>query len=149
MQYEPSVEEALCFGWIDSTIKKLDEIRFVRKFTPRKDISNWSDLNKKRAAKLIKNKKMTKIGLAKINMAKKNGEWNKPDRSDIKFEIPKEFQLALDKNKNAKNYYNTLTQSYQKQYIGWIVTAKQQKTTDKRITESILLLSNGEKLGMK
>lgn len=149
MKYEPSVEEALCFGWIDSTIKKLDENRFIRKFTPRKKKSNWSELNKKRAVKLITNKRMTKIGLSKIEIAKKNGEWNKPDRPEITSGIPKKFQLALDKNKKAKNFYNTLSQSYQKKYIGWIVMAKQQKTIDKRIAESIQLLNKGEKLGMK
>jgi len=149
MRWEDAVKVALCFGWIDSTIKKLDENRFIRKFTPRKEKSNWSELNKKRAAKLIRNKRMTKIGLVKIEIAKENGQWDKPDRPDIKFEIPKEFQLALDKNKKAKIYFNTLTQSYQKQYIGWIVTAKQKKTKEKRIGESIILLAKGEKLGLK
>ena len=68
IDYESAVEEALCYGWIDSIIKKLDESRYARKFTPRKDSSKWSEINKNRVARLIKNGRMTKIGLAKIKV---------------------------------------------------------------------------------
>ena len=70
--YEIAVEEALCFGWIDSIIKKIDAARYARKFTPRSDKSYWSQLNKKRAAKMIRRGRMTEVGLAKIKTAKKN-----------------------------------------------------------------------------
>ncbi|MFQ5633390.1 MAG: YdeI family protein, partial [bacterium] len=88
MEYEAAVEEALCYGWIDSIIKKIDEAKFARKFTPRKDDSKWSESNKKRVALLIEQKRMAAIGLAKIEAAKKNGQWDKSDRSQINFEIP-------------------------------------------------------------
>ncbi len=70
IEYEAAVEEALCFGWIDSIIKRVDGEKYVRKFTPRKDKSNWSALNRTRAAKMMKAGKMTDVGLAKIRAAK-------------------------------------------------------------------------------
>jgi uncharacterized protein YdeI (YjbR/CyaY-like superfamily) len=149
MEYESSVEEALCFGWIDSIIKKIDESKYARKFTPRKDNSNWSEVNKKRVDRLIKNRRMTDIGLAKIEAAKQNGQWDKPGRPDISFEIPEELKKALDKNSVAKEYFEQLAPTYQKQFMGWIVIAKRPETKEKRINESIKLLAKGQKLGLK
>src|SRR5215475_2956878 len=69
MSYEDAVEEALCFGWIDSTVKRLDDDSYARKFTPRTDSTNWSESNKRRIAKCIKEGRMTAIGLAKVAYA--------------------------------------------------------------------------------
>lgn len=149
IEYESSVEEALCFGWIDSLIKKIDESKYARKFTPRKDNSKWSESNKKRVERLINNQRMTDIGLAKIETAKKNGQWDKPDRQDISFDIPEEFNKALDKNNVAKEYFEQLAPTYRKQFIGWIVVTKRPETKAKRIKESIRLLAKGQKLGLK
>ncbi len=149
IEYESAVEEALCFGWIDSIIKKIDDVKFARKFTPRKDNNNWSELNKKRVARLIEDKRMTEIGMAKIEKAKCNGHWDKQDRPNIQFNTPKIFQVALDRNRKAKENYEKLAPTYQKQYIGWIVVAKRQETKEKRIKESIELLVKGKKLGLK
>jgi len=149
LDYESAVEEALCFGWIDSIIKKIDESKYARKFTPRKETSKWSETNKRRVARLIKNKRMTKIGLAKIEAAKKNGQWDKPDRPDISFEVPAEFKQALNKNRRAKDFFEQLSPSYRKQFIGWIVVARRPETRKKRIKESVEILAKGQKLGMK
>jgi uncharacterized protein YdeI (YjbR/CyaY-like superfamily) len=149
LEYDASVEEALCFGWIDSIIKSLDDARYVRKFTPRKPSSKWSESNKRRVAKLIKRKLMTKAGLALVTHAKKSGTWQKQDRPDISFELPKDFAKALAKNKKAKSFFEQLAPGYKKQFIGWISVAKRQATIDKRIAESIALLGQGKKLGMK
>ena len=149
IEYESAVEEALCFGWIDSIIKKIDDEKYARKFTPRKDNSKWSELNKKRVARLIENNRITDIGMAKVEKAKCNGQWDKPDRPNIQFNIPKIFQVALDQNRKAKENYEQLAPTYQKQYIGWIVVAKRQETKEKRIKESIELLEKGKKLGLK
>ena len=149
IDYESAVEEALCYGWIDSIIKKIDEQRYAQKFTPRKLKSKWSPSNKTRVNKLIKVGRMTPAGQVKIDAAKANGMWNKSDRPVLSLEIPLEFKKALDQNKKAKEYFNSLATSYKKQYIGWIVTAKKEETRKKRINESIALLEKGEKLGMK
>ena len=147
--YESAVEEALCFGWIDSIIKKLDDERYVRKFTPRWSISRWSDLNKKRVGKLMKQGLMTKSGAAKVTEAKKSGLWEQSGQSEISFEIPMEFESALAKNKKANIFFDQLALTYQKHFIGWISVAKRQETKVRRVGESIALLEQCKKLGLK
>lgn len=147
--YEAAVEEALCFGWIDSIIKKIDAARYARKFTPRSDKSKWSPLNKKRANKMIREGRMTKVGLAKIKAAKKTGLWDKDPRPIISLDIPPEFARALALHKKAKENFDKLAPSYRKHYIGWIAVAKRPETKKRRIDESIALLEKGQKLGLK
>jgi len=147
--YEAAVEEALCFGWIDSIIKKIDAARYARKFTPRSEKSNWSPLNKKRANKMIKQGRMTEVGLAKIKAAKKSGLWDKDPRPEISVDVPPEFAKALARNKKAKESFDKLAPSYRKHYIGWITVAKRPETKKRRIAESIALLEKGQKLGLK
>ncbi len=149
IDYEDAVEEALCFGWIDSIIKKIDEERYVRKFTPRKDKSVWSESNKKRVKKVIKEGRMTEYGLSKIKAAKKSGKWYEDLKPDISFNMPTDFEKTLRKNKKAKDNFQKLSPSHRKDYIGWIVTAKREKTIQKRIEESIKMLKQGKKLRLK
>ena len=106
--YDDSVEEALCFGWIDNIIKRIDDEKFVRKFTPRKAKSKWSEANKKRARKMIKEGKMTEAGLAKIREAKKSGEWFKAASPRKELVIPPYMKEALAKNKKALENFNKL-----------------------------------------
>ncbi len=149
LNYDESVEEALCFGWIDSIIKKLDDERYARKFTPRKPDSRWSESNKERVGRLIAQGKMTDVGLALIAAAKTSGLWDAPDRPNISLEVPDEFEQALSANAKARAFFNTLAPSYRKQYLGWIQVAKRPETRAKRVRESIALLEKGEKLGMR
>ena len=150
VDYEASVGEALCYGWIDSIIKKLDEMKYARKFTPRKDDSKWSPSNKKRVEKLLKEGLMTEHGLQKVEAAKCSGKWDAPDqRPRLTFEMPAEFAEALRKNKKAQETFEKLAPTYQKQYLGWIEVAKRPETRQKRIKESIRLLAEGKKLGLK
>ena len=147
--YEAAVKEAICFGWIDSIIKKIDAARYARKFTPRSDKSKWSPLNKKRASKMIKEGRMTEVGLAKIKTAKKTGLWNIDALPRISLDVPPEFAKALARNKKAKGNFDKLAPTYRKHYIGWIAVAKRQETKKRRIDESIALLEQGKKLGLK
>ena len=149
IDYEAAVEEALCFGWIDSLVRKIDEERYVRKFTPRKDKSVWSELNKKRIKKIIVEGRMTEFGMGKIIAAKKSGKWYEDDRPDISLTMPPLFRGALNKNKKAKENFDKLSPSQRKNYIGWIATAKREETIEKRIEESIKMLKQAKKLGMK
>jgi uncharacterized protein YdeI (YjbR/CyaY-like superfamily) len=149
LEYEQAVEEALCFGWIDSIIKKIDDDKYARKFTPRQNDSIWSELNKKRAGKMIKQSRMTKAGLGKIRAAKKTGLWLKDPRPKVSFDMPEEFAAALAKNKKAKDNFNDLALTYRRHYIAWITTAKRAETKKRRIAESIDLLEQGKKLGLK
>lgn len=149
LDYESAVEEALCFGWIDSIIKKIDDSKFARKFTPRKDRSQWSAINKKRIERLIKSGRMTPVGLSKIKAAQKRGNWNEPDRPIVSIDPPEELNKALHQNRKAKEFFEQLAPTYQKQFIVWIRIAKRPETKEKRIRESIQLLEKGEKLGLR
>ena len=149
LEYDASVEEALCFGWIDSIIKKLDDDRYVRKFTPRKPDSQWSELNRKRVKKLMTQGLMAYPGIELVKAAKETGLWGQSKRPNISFEIPEELKSALAKNKKAKIFFNQLAPSYRKQFIGWISMAKRQETREKRVGEAIILLEQGKKLGLK
>ncbi len=149
LEYDDAVEEALCFGWIDSVIKKIDDEQYVRKLTPRKPNSRWSVLNKKRVAKLLDQGLMTEVGLTKVREAKASGVWDKSDRSSISWEIPEELERALTKNKKARCFFDQLAPSYRKQFIGWITMAKRQETKARRVRESMALLEQGKRLGIK
>ena len=149
LEYEDAVEEALCFGWIDSIIKKIDEEKYCRKFTPRKLDSKWSELNKKRVEKMITKGKITKHGLKKVQAAKKSGIWDKDESIEINLEVPEELEAALNKNPGTKEFFDQLADTYRKHYIAWIKTAKKQATKDKRVKESISLLKKRKKLGLR
>ena len=148
--YGASVEEALCFGWVDSLIKNLDDTKYARKFTPRKSESRWSRSNKKRVEKLIAEGLMTEHGLRLVEAAKRNGNWDGPEQKlKLTFEITPEFAEALAKNRQAKETFDKLAASYQKQYLGWIEVAKGIENRQRRIAESIQLLEAGKKLGLR
>jgi len=147
--YEESVEEALCFGWIDSLIKKIDNDSYARKFTKRKDNSQWSESNKKRIEKLIAAGVMTELGMKKIAAARKNGRWSQVISIPDFKELPIDFKVILDQNDQAKNNFINLAQSYRRQYIGWIDSAKRAETRNKRIAVAIDLLEKNKKLGIR
>ncbi len=147
--YDDAVEEALCFGWIDSIIKRVDDETYMQKFTPRKSASTWSELNKKRVQKMIRQGRMTEAGLTRINEAKKNGTWAETVASKKAFELSPEIKKSLAANKKAWGNFNKLAPSHKKQYIGWIMSAKKEETREKRLKEAIKLLAQDKKLGMK
>jgi uncharacterized protein YdeI (YjbR/CyaY-like superfamily) len=149
--YNDAVEEALCFGWIDSTIRRIDAERYMQKFTPRKMKSTWSVSNVIRVEKLIKQGKMTAKGLELYHYAKKNNMLPDPSLK-LKTEatdIPSWFEEALDNNPAARTHFYKLAPSYKRNYLKWIMDAKQVETRLRRLGEAIDLLSKGEKLGMK
>jgi uncharacterized protein YdeI (YjbR/CyaY-like superfamily) len=148
--YNASVEEALCFGWIDSLIKSLDERRYLRKFTPRKENSQWSAVNIQRVGKMIEAGMMTEHGLRLVDAAKQNGRWNQPvKKPKMQFDIHPAFKAALSENPAARQTFEQLAPTYQQQYLTWISIAKRADTRQKRIAESIHLLERGQKLGLK
>jgi uncharacterized protein YdeI (YjbR/CyaY-like superfamily) len=143
-----AVEEALCYGWIDSIVKRIDEERYIQKFTPRNEKSIWSDVNKKRVEKLINKGKMTEPGMEKIRIAKKNGSWNKIQNFTNIEKIPNELKIVLSKNKIALSNFDQLASSHKKQYIYWIGTAKKEETRKRRSEKAVQLLVKNKKLGM-
>jgi uncharacterized protein YdeI (YjbR/CyaY-like superfamily) len=141
--YEDAVREALCFGWIDSLMKRLDGNRYALKFTPRRITSKWSDLNRKRWAELKATGLLTPTGLAARPTSKTYAP--KP----VIPNLPAYVAKALKKNPKAWRFFLSLTPTNRRQFVVWIHIAKRSETREKRIRESIRLLSGGKKLGLK
>ncbi|MDG2193946.1 MAG: YdeI/OmpD-associated family protein [Polaribacter sp.] len=138
MRWEEAIKVALCFGWIDSTIKKIDDDKRKQYFSPRNPKSAWSKLNKTYIKELIKNNLMHQSGLDKIKFAKKNGSWTALDAVENLI-IPSELQTAFAKNAIAFENYTNFSPSYRKNYLYWLNEAKREATRERRITEIIRL----------
>ena len=136
MRWEEAVQVAICYGWIDSTVKRLDDERRRQMFTPRKDKSVWSKLNKTYIEKLVANNLMHESGLKKIETAKQNGSWTTLDGVE-NLEMPKDLASAFAKNKKALANYNSFSPSYRKSYLYWLNQAKREETRTSRIAQII------------
>jgi uncharacterized protein YdeI (YjbR/CyaY-like superfamily) len=147
ISYEDAVQESLCFGWIDSTVRRLDDEKYIQLFTPRKTRSNWSDLNKRRVKMLIKQGLMTEPGLRKIEEAKKNGSWKNLDAVE-QLKVPADLVKALSANKKAGDNFTALTPSRKKTFLYWIGSAKTEPTRAKRIAETVRLVVENKMPGM-
>jgi uncharacterized protein YdeI (YjbR/CyaY-like superfamily) len=142
--YAAAVEEALCFGWIDSTLYPIDDTRYMQLFTPRKARSGWSKLNKTRVTSLIEKGLMAASGHAKIEAAKRDGSWTSLDHVED-LTIPVELGRGLAKNRKARENFAALTPFARKIYLYWINNAKREETRAKRIATAIERLSQGHK----
>lgn len=154
ISYKEALEEALCYGWIDSIIKKIDNDSYVRKFTPRTNTSNWSQINRKLFEELVRNGRMTEAGLKKYGVTENrrddHQEVRKLKSKNIRELIVPDFILnELAQNEPALKNFNDLALSYKRNYILWITTAKKEETILKRLKESVALLKENRKLGLK
>ncbi len=148
VSYMDSVEEALCFGWIDSTKKRLDDERYVHKFTPRKEKSNWSETNKNLVEKLIEEGKMTDAGMKKVIAAKQNGEWDKKELKNCDFSFSTNILSIFKSNKMAFVHFKSLTSIQKAQYTAWIMSAKKEETQMNRLKKLMAELEKGNKLNL-
>ncbi len=136
--YTEALEEALCFGWIDGKVKGIDKEKSAIRFSPRKPKSLWSKTNKDKAEKLIQEGRMTPAGLAKIEEARKSGNWDNAYASGQPQEIPADLTRALEKNKEAWNSFLGFSDSHKNAYIFWINDAKTPVTRQKRIADVVV-----------
>lgn len=136
VSYDEAVEVALCFGWIDSIPRKIDDERSKLLFTPRKPKSVWSKLNKDRVEKLIASNLMTESGLAKIEAAKADGSWNSLDASD-NLEIAPDLLKEFEVNNIAFENFDKFPNGVKKTILYWIYSAKTDATREKRIAETV------------
>ena len=141
--YEDMVREALCFGWIDSLVKRLDEDRYAVKVTPRRPTSKWSDINRKRWVELKAEGLLTAAGLA----AAPTGSTYAP--RPVIPDLPGYIAKALKANSSAWKFFRELAPTHRRNFVVWIHMAKRPETRDRRIRESIALLAAGKKLGLK
>lgn len=137
VRYDEAVEEALCFGWIDSKVNRVDNNIYKQKYTPRKKNSVWSLLNVKRVEKMIKEGRMTKAGMEKVEEGKESGTWQIAYSSKKEEVVPEDLLQALKINKTAFTHFFNYTVSIRNRYIYWINRAKQQETRDKRIEKVV------------
>lgn len=140
VSWADAVEEALCFGWIDTTSRPGDETYYTQLFVPRKPKSGWSKINKEKVEKLIKEGLMSEAGLQAIETAKKNGTWTKLDDIESDTPVP-ELQKALNKNKIAKKHFESLSTWNRKYILYWTSGAKKPETRAARIAEVMEALS--------
>jgi uncharacterized protein YdeI (YjbR/CyaY-like superfamily) len=141
--YDDAVEEALCFGWIDSTVKRIDDEKHAQRYTPRNLRSVWSQYNIKRVKKLFKEGKMTKIGLSKYEYGMKHNIQAPTTRERLV--VPKDLKDALKNEVNANKNFNNLSKSYKIMYVYWINSAKREETRKRRIKKAVSLLKENKK----
>lgn len=136
IRWSDAVDEALCFGWIDSTRRSVDAETFVQFFSKRKPTSSWSKVNKAKVKRLIAEGLIQPAGLAAIATAKKNGSWTKLDEVE-KLTIPKDLAKAFQANRGSKKFFLSLSKSVQKMILHWVAFAKREETRAKRIAEVV------------
>lgn len=145
VNYQEALKVALCYGWIDGQVNKLDENYYIQKFTPRRARSIWSKRNVGIAEQLIAEGRMQPPGLKEIERAKADGRWQKAYDSPGNMEIPDDFLLELNKNQKASMFFRTLNKT-NLFAIGYrLQTAKTTETRQKRMTEIIRMLEKEEK----
>jgi len=144
IEYDSAVEQALCFGWIDGMIKKLDNEKYLRRFTPRRRGSKWSSLNIKRAEKMIEQGNMTEKGMELFNSAQIKDR-NTPHDNEISGWVMEKIEC----NEKAYSFFKTLAPSYKKIYLGYVLDAKKIETQQNRLEKVIKRLEENLKPGMK
>lgn len=155
-RYPEALDEALCFGWIDSILKRIDEDRYMQKFTPRTNRLNWSQTNLRHMKGLIKAGKMTDAGfralgvpLADAGATPAPGKARPVSLRRPALVVPDSLQASIDRNPKARAFWRDLAPGYRRRYVGWILDAKKEDTRQRRITEVIAILEAGVKSLLK
>ena len=141
LAYDEAVEEALCFGWIDSTARTLDDERTLQWFAPRQPHSGWSRPNKERVARLLAAGLLAPAGLAKIDAAKKDGSWSALDAVEA-LEIPPDLGAALAASPAAQQHWDAFPRSVKRNILAWIATARRPETRAKRVADTARLAAD-------
>lgn len=144
VSYSEAVDEALCFGWIDSTVRKHDAQSRVQFFCKRKPKSNWSAVNKRKVAYLIENGLMTEAGLKLVEIAKEIGTWTASDEVE-NLVIPMDLQTAFSENETALTHFTAFSRSAKKVILSWLLSAKRPETRQKRIVEIVAKAAENKK----
>jgi len=148
ISYDDALDEALCFGWIDSIIQRIDDEKYARKFTPRTNTNKWSEVNKRKVARLIRENRMTEAGLRKLPDLTGFDE-NIPAPRQNELVIPPKIEQAMRANPTAWENYNQLAPSMRRNYLGWVLSAKKAETINRRLKEVIDRLAQNKPLGLR
>ena len=148
MSYEEAVEQALCFGWIDGTLKRIDAQTHKIRFTPRRKGSVWADSNIRRVRRLMREGRMTSRGLAVIDARTLNRRLAAPGRTRRRFPLTGEMRTRLMAHPKAWAAYRTLAPSHREQYAHWLASAKREETNARRLARAVEMLEKGVQRGM-
>ena len=143
--YGESVDEALCFGWIDGLIRRVDDTRHVRRFTPRRPGSKWSASNKRRIDRLALEGRIAEAGRMVIEAARADGSWDQVPDAEREWQMPRELERALEGNDAARERFGSLSPSHRRQFVMWVASAKRQETRERRVARSVGMLLSGER----
>jgi uncharacterized protein YdeI (YjbR/CyaY-like superfamily) len=148
--YQMALDEALCYGWVDSLLKTIDEAEYMRKFAPRKPSSTWSENNKRSVERLSGEGRMKEAGLKTIEAGKKSGMWDKGVKPpEVDKNLPGALLNAFRQHPEARAQYFRMPQNQQIQYNIWINMARRPETVRRRVEEALQKLERGEELGLK
>jgi uncharacterized protein YdeI (YjbR/CyaY-like superfamily) len=145
--YKDARDEALCFGWADSLVKRLDDRRYAQKFTPRRADSRWSDVNRKRYAELKTTGRLKPPGIERPPTNR--GSAPRPPRLPMPAKLPAYIEAALRKQATALRHFEALSPAQRRRYLAWIESAKREETKLRRLKAAIRLLKSGKALGLK
>jgi uncharacterized protein YdeI (YjbR/CyaY-like superfamily) len=144
--YAEALDVALCYGWIDSQVARLDERFYLQKFTPRRARSKWSRINRDKIEELTKQGRMRTAGLEQVELAKADGRWDAAYASPANLEMPDDLQAALDANPKAAVFWETLNKSNRYAIVFQLEDAKKPETRARRLEKFVGMLERGEKL---
>ena len=145
--YEEALDVALCYGWIDGQKGSFDDKYWLQKFTPRGAKSIWSKINTEKVERLIASGDMKPAGVKVVEAAKQDGRWDAAYSSQKNISVPDDFQTALNKNKKAKAFFESLTSGRRYSFLFRVTTAKKAETREKRIRQFVAMLERGETFG--
>ena len=146
VSYAEALEEALCFGWIDGQVRRFDDHFYLLRFTPRRARSQWSQVNREKATRLIEEGRMHAAGLAQIEAATADGRWDAAYPAQSQAEVPEDFQEALDENPGARAFFETLNGSTRYAFLYRLHNVRKADSRHRRIRDYIELLRTGKTL---
>ncbi|HEY3351942.1 MAG TPA: YdeI/OmpD-associated family protein [Polyangia bacterium] len=147
VSYDEAVEEALCFGWIDGVVRRIDDERHAQRFTPRRAASRWSESNRARVRRLTRAGLMAAPGLEAVRAAQASGRWDADERP-AGDEVPPALTAALARDRAAQAGWDRLPPSHRRQYVRWIVAARRAETRARRIAATVARVAAGKGAGI-
>jgi uncharacterized protein YdeI (YjbR/CyaY-like superfamily) len=144
--YDEAVELALCFGWIDSQVRRLDDQHYIQRFTPRRPRGRWSKINREKAEALIAAGKLRPAGLAEVEAAKADGRWEAAYEGQRTAKVPPDLQRELDANPAAREFFDSLSSANRYAIVYRLDDAKKPETRERRLRKFLAMLERGEKI---
>lgn len=144
--YDEAVELALCFGWIDSQVRRFDDQHYIQRFTPRRPRGRWSKINREKAEALIEAERMRPAGLAEVEAARADGRWDAAYEGQRTAKVPPDLQRELDASPAAAEFFASLSSANRYAIVYRLDDAKKPETRERRLKKFVAMLERGEKI---